>query len=141
MIPEFFELYELLPQAFYETHYPVFGDRLWNMFDHRILETADNLRRLYGPMRVNTWRWGGEHQWRGWRPSDCDVGAILSQHKYGRALDLEPVSEGVNQIRMEILEDLHPYCFRFITAVEEAVPWLHIDCRNHHKERFGILRF
>ncbi|MBC2741600.1 MAG: peptidase M15 [Desulfosarcina sp.] len=139
MMSKWFILQEVLPEIYFNSLYKKYGDRLWQMFDRRMIETVDNLRDIYGKMLANTWVWGGRHRYRGWRPWECLIGAKLSQHKFGRAVDLVPVDAGVNEIRRDILADAHPYQFRFITAIESDVPWLHIDCRNHDKAQFGIL--
>ena len=39
--PEGFELYELLPKDFYEQYYPQYGEKLWLMFDQRMLWTQE----------------------------------------------------------------------------------------------------
>jgi len=139
MKPAHFQLFEMLPCNFYNAHYPHYGEKLWTMFDCRILETIQSLRDLYGKMVVNTWHYGGRHEFRGWRPSDCIVGVTISQHKFGRAVDLVPIETSTNHVRHEIIADTHPYAFRHITAIEDRMPWLHIDCRSHNKLRDGIL--
>lgn len=132
--PKYFDIYELVP--------PNVIDRLsnpWVLFDSRILHTADRLRERYGPMVVNNWDQGGNFQLSGWRPGDCSVGALFSQHKYGRALDLKPQDIDAESIRQDILADPWNTTFAYITCVELDVSWLHIDCRNWDKLLNGIL--
>ena len=56
---------------------------LWLMFDDRVLRIADQIREWYGECTVNTAVL-----------EDCGLrafnagGAVYSQHKYGRALDI-----------------------------------------------------
>ena len=88
------------------------------------------IRKRYGKMIVNTWLWGGANQYRGWRPFNCKEGAELSQHKFGRAIDLNPVELLASDIRIDIKAKKYSYDFRFITCIEDNVNWLHIDCRN-----------
>ncbi|KKM14746.1 hypothetical protein LCGC14_1702990, partial [marine sediment metagenome] len=66
------------------------------------LYTADQIREHYGKMAANTWWWGGAHQYRGFRPFDCIIGAYLSQHKFGRGLDLVPAECSAKEIREDI---------------------------------------
>jgi len=138
-IPDSFELYELFPRYFYSLHRGA-EQKLWGVFDDRLLYSMDRLRKRYGPLVANDWYWGGRNQFRGWRPTDCGIGAEWSQHKYGRAIDLKPVKVSVDQIRADILGN--PFCedFKFITCVEMGVSWLHMDVRNHDKAKYGILR-
>jgi hypothetical protein len=139
--PKNFELYEFLPRDFYNQWYPVRGEKLWTMFDDRVLRSAQAIRERYGKMEANTWYWpGGKHQYRGWRPQFCEVGAKLSDHKGGRALDLVPAEESVEKIRADILADpFHPD-FVYITALEMNISWLHIATRNWDKKKNGILK-
>ncbi len=128
-VPTFFQPFELVPKEFYET-FKDFPRRIWSMFDSRTLFTGDAIRRRYGKMIANDWYWGGSNQYRGWRPFDCPVGAEYSQHKRGAALDLVPVETAVEEIREDI-KKRKDLLFKYITCIEEGVPWLHFDCRNH----------
>ncbi len=98
--------------------------------------TIDDLRHSYGIMIVNTYKWGGIHKERGFRMPGTTTGAYLSQHKFGRAVDLVPVGEDVDTIRDAILNN--PDLFPYITCIEMVVPWLHVDCRNWDKYELGI---
>jgi hypothetical protein len=124
-----FQITELVPKAVYADHVAD-TSRLWLIFDGRVIWTADALRSRYGPMRANTWVDGGAHQYRGFRPWSVNLGAKLSQHRFGRALDLEPLQVTAEEIRKEIRE--HPDWdeFKWIRAVEDDVGWLHFDVRN-----------
>ena len=128
--PKYFKPYELLPKALY---YELLGlgwpeRRIWQLFDPRTLLVNDKLRARYGKMVANTWYWGGRHQWRGFRPCACPVGALYSQHRYGRASDLVPVEVTVEEIRNDIIQGEN---FLYISCIEMEVPWLHHDERNY----------
>lgn len=129
-IPEHLKLHEVLPR---DTYLILEGKRekAWRLFDPRILWTADQLRFLYGPIYVNDWFWGGNNQYGGWRPGDCDIGAEFSQHKFGRALDIKFKRAMAYNIRQDIKAGKWPVYFQYITCVENGVAWLHIDCRNY----------
>ena len=136
--PTHFTIYELVPESLFKLNYP--DEMFFTLFDNRILWTADGLRRRYGKMIVNTYNWGGKSHYRGWRPFDCEVGAKLSQHKFGRALDLIPTEITAEEIREDILKKQKGLeLFKYITCIETNVSWLHFDCRNHNKQRFGLL--
>ena len=113
----------------------------WFLFDERILITADLLRKRYGAINCNTWMWGGDHTFRGFRTWATQVGSRNSQHKLGRALDLIPIEVEVEEVRSEIIANPDREEFKFITAIESDVSWLHIDCRNYNKARNGLLIF
>lgn len=137
-IPKHFIIQELLPMAFFK-EYESYGERLWYLFDDRVLWTADQLREIYGGMIVNTWHKGGKIQFRGWRPWDCKTGALMSQHKFGRALDLMPMKPTAKIIRRDILADPTRPEFKYITCIEEGTSWLHFDVRNFDRVNRGIL--
>ncbi len=136
--PKHFQTYELLPEDFYEAHKHLGDDKLWLMFDDRALQTADWLRDVYGPITLNDWRWGGRNHYRGWRPWEC-IGVLLSQHKFGRALDCVFRDVSAEEVRQDIRKDPYSGVFQHITAIEDGVGWLHLDTRNWDKERHGIL--
>ena len=134
-----FKLYELLPRWFYERNKHL-GDRLWLMFDDRALWTADQLWELYGPTVIaNDWYWGGNNRYRGWRPWNCKVGADLSQHKFGRALDQKFKYATAEEVRQDIKKDPWKDEFQYIKSIEDNVSWLHFDTRNWDKQRYGLL--
>ena len=90
-------------------------------------------------MSVNTWHWGGSSEYRGWRPWDCGVGAFLSQHKFGKALDLLPTEITSEKIRKDIKKDQNQNEFKYITCIEDNVIQLHLDVRNWNRTKHGIL--
>ena len=90
-------------------------------------------------MNANTWYWGGNNQYRGWRPWDCPVGAFLSQHKFGKAIDLVPTDVHAEEIRKDIKKDQNQNEFKYLTCIEEGVGWFHGDCRNWNRTKHGIL--
>lgn len=140
-IPKWFTLKELLPENFYHENKDR-GDYLWTIcFDPRVLWTADRLRERYGPMIANTWNNPKikKHEFRGYRPPNCAVGSKLSQHRYGRAIDLIPQKIGAQIIRDEIKADPNNNDFKFITCLEDDVSWFHFDTRNWDRTTHGIL--
>lgn len=127
-IPKYFQSYELVPKETYE----LLKDRpwvIWQLFDPRTLYVADALRKHFGKMICNTWWWkNGRHHYRGWRPPGCNIGAIYSQHRFGRALDLVPTETPVKDIRADVKAGNN---FQFITCIEDGVNWFHFDTRNY----------
>lgn len=137
-IPEGIDLHEVLPKYFYELNYQKYRDRLWMMFDYRLLITAHHLRKRYGVVYLNNWYWGGDKQYRGWRPFDIDIGAYLSQHKFGRALDMVFKDVKTDDIREDILSSPYSKTFKFICGIEMKVGWLHIDVGNRNRYQIDI---
>jgi hypothetical protein len=108
-----------------------YGEKsLWFM-DSRILWTADALREYFSvPIIINT----AQFHDRGFRLPDTATGKDLSQHKFGRAIDFDVKGKTADDVRKIIFDNYKTEpAFRFITAVELNVDWVHIDCRNVEK--------
>ena len=152
--PKHFTLQEFLPEDYYKVMFPLYGERLWTVFDVRVLVTADKLRELYGPIVMNTWHSQsmrekyGRHQWRGYRDSaspyvyhEKSVYGNISQHRFGRAADLVFLKVSAEKVREDILANPLKKEFHFINAIEKDTSWLHFDVRNQLKGKNGILVF
>jgi len=127
-----FRIEELVPQWLFE-EYKKKGQiyKLWLIFDKDVLYIADRLREDYGPMTCNNWLWGGNRTLSGFRPFDeKDTGASLSQHKFGRALDLIPKNIHPDEIRDDIINGRKVYMEK-IQCLEMNISWLHFDMRNN----------
>ena len=134
-VPKYFELRELVPQGWYRKY----GERLWCVFDERLLMTLDDLREAFGPAIINNWHSGGSFERRGFRPLAGAVGAALSQHRFGRAADITFSRIRADAVRRAILDE--PERFPHVTALEMGVSWVHVDVRPHDRERHGIFIF
>jgi hypothetical protein len=109
-----------------------------------IIWTADMIRERYKkPVFINTWMFSGKPyiNYRGFRPSDCNVGAWLSQHKIGNAIDFNVDGVPSKEVQSDIIKNYDLDCFKYITCVEiePALEKTHIDCRPYDKKTFGIL--
>lgn len=139
-IPKHFAAHEVVDPGTYAK----FGNKAFQLIDPRILCTADRLRERYGkPIYINTYRLksykGKTLRFCGYRPKTYMNGADYSEHRHGRALDLHIVGVTAEQVRQDILADPFHEDFKYITAIEASVSWLHIDCRNIDKQTNGIL--
>jgi hypothetical protein len=93
------------------------------------------LRDEYGPMTVNNYHWGGDRSWSGLRDPSSHYYSPFSQHTYGRAADIIFQDFHTEKVRQDIFDT--PSRFPYITGIELATSWLHIDVRNHE----GIKKF
>jgi hypothetical protein len=131
-IPFYFKSVELIDQHTYQTN-KAKGDE-WLMcilFDERLLRVIDIIRDRFGPMNINDWSWGGQNQYRGWRSPGTNIGATLSQHRFGRAADLVPINGTISaeDIRTDIINSQNHPDFKDIGGLEMGISWLHIDVR------------
>lgn len=144
-IPKYFQPYELVPSSVYQEFLDEEGNldiNFWFLFDNRLLITADRLRKFYDcSITANDWYWGGEFQYRVYRPPDCDEGALWSQHRFARAMDCIFDGVSVEKVRQDILAAPNAYPFQYITTLELGIQWLHFDTRNWDKSENGIFTF
>ena len=138
--PKGFQLQELIPKLEYENYSQIYSEnQLWGIFDNRALWTLEQLKRRYNTTILNDYLWGGINQYRGWRPSDCKIGALLSQHKFARAFDCKFKDYPAEEVRENIKKRPFDEAFKHITCVEDGTSWLHFDCRGWDTQRYGLL--
>jgi hypothetical protein len=113
------------------------GQGAWELFDERLLVTLDRMRVVYGPIWVNDWDSGKEHQWNGlWTP-ECPFYNAYSQHCFGRAANLRFENFSVAEVKNDIMNGHQLKEFEHVTTVMTTDEYLHIDVRNG--ERFTVL--
>src|SRR5690349_4911762 len=84
-ISRHFSLEELVPQEIIKQ----FGQNAQWFLDPALLNLADFVREFFKvPVTINNWHTGGDLQYRGFRPPSYTGGGTLSQHRFGRAIDL-----------------------------------------------------
>jgi hypothetical protein len=135
--PRWFVLQELVPPEIFEAR----GDAAWELLDPRVLITADAIRDQFGATIINNWHAGGPFKESGFRVADSTTGAKLSQHRYGRAVDVKCKNATPEEVHAYILAN--PDKFPEITTLEaiEATPtWVHVDCRNSVGSGIRIVR-
>lgn len=135
LAPSFF-WHELVPESYYRK-FEKTPEKFLNLFDDRALKTLQALREEFGPATVNNWAVGGSNQYRGWRPFNCTVGAIHSQHKFGRAFDVNFKHTTAEQARKLILAN--PHRFPHLTRIERDVSWLHFDVATTNSAEVKVI--
>jgi hypothetical protein len=103
------------------------------LFDQRLLFTLDCLREQFGLAIVNNWMNGGVWEYRGWRPPEYKLCAPLSQHYFGRAVDMNfrehSASSVRNWLQVNYKTELESKRY-IIRRIERDTSWLHIDVGN-----------
>ena len=122
-----FSLAEFLTPEIYELH-PENG--IW-FLDPRIITIAQFIRDRYGkPVTINNYLDGGSYTNSGFRDPHCEIGAKLSQHKFGRAADFKVEDMDPEEIRKDIIRNFDQFRKFGLTTIEADTPtWLHADCR------------
>jgi hypothetical protein len=123
--PTFFKPYEYLPKDVYEK----MGDSGIILMDARILWTIDAIRKTVNlPITINNWKSGGPFSQRGFR--NDDTGAVYSQHRFGRAVDMDIHGMTADEFRNKIKAGQINTELTYITRIEEGVNWIHLDCAS-----------
>ena len=128
-----------------EGTYASWGDSCIWFVDPRIITLAQFIReRLGKPCTINNWHGGGKFQYSGFRPPKCTVGASLSQHRFGRAIDLKVKGMTADEVRSHIEE--HWFLYHKATALStiedgnDAPSWCHIDIRTTGMDELKIVK-
>ena len=121
-----FTLDEFLPPDIYEM-----SPNGILFLDPRIIQIAQFIRDRFGkPVTINNYLDGGHYVNSGFRDPLCEVGAMFSQHKFGRAIDAKVEDMEPEEIRQDILSNWALYKAIGLTTIESGTPtWLHVDCR------------
>ena len=124
--------------------YKRFGDSSIWFIDNRIITLAQFIReRLNKPCTINNWSNGGQYQYSGFRPPECTIGAKLSQHRFGRGIDLKCKGMTADEVREDIIKNFDIYNKIGLTTIEDgkfAPTWCHIDIRETNQEELKIVK-
>ena len=133
--PEHFGIKELVPKDFYDKYKSRGDNFLFQVvFDERLLRLIDIVRKEFGSMTICDWSWGGASNYRVFRPPDSTVGATLSQHRFGRAVDMIPKNISPDDMRTEIIADQNSSDWKVIGGLEMGITWFHVDVRARTDE-------
>ena len=107
------------------------GERSAWLIDRRIIEVAELLREMIDrPVTINNWHTGGHYKESGLRSMNTRTGAVWSQHKFGRAIDMKVQGMKPEDVRNLIRQNWEAFRFVGLTTIEKDTPtWVHCDCR------------
>lgn len=131
-----FVIQELVPPDIYQAR----GERAWELFDTRALETLQTLRTWFGPTTVNNWHAGGSYRESGLRSFTTKTGAVYSQHRFGRAFDCKFQGVTPSEVQQYVLANRR--AFPHLTVIENTLhtpTWFHFDTRYHTREGIWIV--
>ena len=120
------------------------GDKSIYFLDKKIISIAQFIRdRFKLGVTINNWHAGGNLQHRGFRPPACTVGAALSQHRFGRALDCNVAGIFPRDLAKDIINNFDIYKKLGVTTIEDPEftdTWTHTDCRWTDSEDLLIVK-
>ena len=133
-----FIIQEFVPQIIYDRFR---NNSIW-FVDPVIIDLATAIREYFGkPMTINNWHRGGERIYSGFRPGYCQVGAPLSQHRFGRAIDFVIPGLDPEEIRGEIMDHFLHFAPYGLTTLELNTPtWTHVDIRPTDTRLLYLIR-
>ncbi len=121
-------LQEVVPKATFEK----WGERAIYFIDKRIILASQSMIDRYGSCIMNNWASGGQFDGRGYRPPEETTGGKESQHRFGRAIDLDPVKITPQEMYADMMKNQELILSFGITTVEDIAmtpTWIHIDNR------------
>lgn len=123
-----FVIQEFVPRKVYE----LWGEKSIWFVDPRIILFAQWLKDKTGStVTINDWCFEGKYQYSGFRPPDCRTGAKLSDHRFGRAIDVKVKNWDPEDVR-QLIRDNWSYLFHHygVTTIELDTPtWTHVGFR------------
>lgn len=129
-----FYLHEFVSKEIYAS----WGKRSVWFLDQRLFLLAQFFRDRFGQTTIN----GGQYNYSGFREPECTIGGKLSQHRFGRAIDLKFKEITVQEVYKDVINNYDLYKKFGLTTLEniDATPtWLHVDLRNTNKEELLIV--
>lgn len=122
-----------LDEFIHPTHWNKYKSASIWFLDQRILTIAQTLRTDLGkPITINNWAHGGQYKLSGLRPLNTTIGAKMSQHKFGRAIDVKVKDLTPPEIVQFIKDNESKYMGIGLTTIEKTAftpTWTHLDCR------------
>lgn len=120
--PKYFKLKELVPEGVWKD----WGEKAWWFLDPRLLKTIDKVREHFNkPMLVNNYSLGLRE--RGFRLPYTTTGVVLSQHKFGRAVDFNIIGLNNSEVQKNLTNNIDK--FEHLNFILERDNYTHIDIR------------
>lgn len=140
-----FTIQEFVPEEIYQK----WGTSSIWFIDKRVINIAQFIRdRFKVPVTINNWTSGGTYNYSGLDlPSGGYRSATsLSQHKFGRAIDVKLLGEenkGSEMILDDIIKNYSLYSKLGLTTIEDGSftkTWAHIDVRETNQDELKIVK-
>jgi len=109
--------------------------KCWELFDERLIANLDWIKAkfLKVPITINSWLWGGDRKYSGYRAVTCPIGAKKSKHKIGEAVDF--IVKGITADEMRLWLKCNQNEMPYPIRLEVGVSWVHLDVANETSEK------
>jgi hypothetical protein len=124
-LTENFILQEFVPKEIYEKY----GETSIRFISEKLPTIAQGVRDYFDKsVTINDWKWGGNYNYSGFRPSNCGVGATNSAHKRGMAIDVKIKGIDSLEVQENVKKSFDYFNSLGITSMEEGtVGWTHLS--------------
>ena len=124
--------------------YAKWGDASIWFIDPRIIQVAQFVRERFGkPVTINGTLNGHPYRYSGFDPpGGYRKATSLSQHRFGRAVDLKFSGITVQEVYKDIMNSQDLYLKIGLTTVENIVhtaSWLHLDVRETKMDTIKVV--
>ena len=128
MLDTSFIIQEFVPRRIYE----VWGQKSIWFINPNMIRFCQWLKdQTDSTVTVNDWCFGGSYQFSGLRPFDCKIGASMSQHRFGNAIDVKVKGWDAEDVRNLVRKNFGVLNDMFgLSTIELDTPsWVHVDFR------------
>lgn len=126
----FFKIQEFVSRKIYTD----WGDNSIWFVDPRVVKLANFIRTFFGRgVTINNWLWNGNYDQRGFREPESTTGGKLSQHRFGRAIDINVKGMTALEVYNAILANEKVFMEAGLTCMEDIADtptWCHLDVRE-----------
>lgn len=116
--------------------FKVFGSKSCQFIDPKLIKIHEFLLQYFGvDVIINNYHKGGVLKERGYRVPNSLTGAPLSQHRFGRAIDITVSGLQSETAWNRIMADSLLFIQIGVTTIEDIKftargNWVHLDCRT-----------
>lgn len=139
-IENYFKTQEFVSKAIYQQY----GERALWFVDPRVRNLANFVRKYFGKaVTINNWLWGGKLDQSGYREPESIVGGKMSQHRFGRAIDIKVAGMTPQQVYSTILANQKVFMEAGLTCMEDITDtptWNHLDIRWTGQQTIKIVK-
>ena len=138
-LSDHFVIQEFVPPQVYNQ----FKDNSIWFINPQVIKIAEFIRQYFNKsVTINNWHKGGTYTESGFRMPDTTIGAKLSAHKRGSAIDIKMPGVDYEEVRKTILANQKIFMDAGITTIEDGTDtWLHVDCRFTKLNKILVVPF
>lgn len=135
-----------------EKTFEVFKDApevIYRLYPVGALKVIDRIQEFAGATYVNTWKWGGNRQWSGFRNTLSSWFSKGSQHTTAGAFDLTFKHKTVKEVYDFIMDNVEEFYALGLRRIEDLSVtmkyegidgrnWLHVDVYEGYWNKGGL---